>query len=92
MEENQKSSPEEITFAQAKVLIADDIDLNRMMMKAYLEPFNFELYFAVSGKEAIEQAQKYHPNLMMDMRMPELNGYEASKRLKSEVGKKISLL
>ncbi len=84
MEENQKSSPEEITFAPAKVLIADDNDLNRMMMKAYLEPFNLELYFAVSGKEAIEQAQKYHPNLiLMDMKMPEMDGHEASQHLKT---------
>ncbi len=85
MKENQKSSPEEIMFAPAKVLIVDDNDLNRMMMKAYLEPFNLELYFAVSGKGAIEQAQKYHPDLiLMDLKMPEMDGHEASQQLKTK--------
>ncbi len=85
MEEDKKFYPGEIKFAPAKVLIVDDIDYNRDLLSAYLDPFSFKLYFAANGKTAIEQAQKYHPDLiLMDMKMPEMDGYEASKQLKNE--------
>ncbi len=85
MAEEREFSPYELKFTPAKVLITDDIDYNRDVLAAYLEPFNFELYFAENGKIAIEQAKKYKPDLiLMDMRMPEMNGYEASKWLKDE--------
>ncbi len=75
----------ELTFAPAKVLIVDDIAYNRDVLAAYLTPFNFELYFAENGRIGIEKAQRNRPDLiLMDMRMPEMDGYEATKYLKSD--------
>ncbi len=56
--------------------------------------FNFEIYFAENGKIALEQVQEHKPDLiLMDMRMPEMDGYEASKKLKSEDwGKEIPII
>ncbi len=67
------------------MLITDDIEYNRDLFAAYLGPFNFEIYFAENGKIALEQVQEHKPDLiLMDIRMPEMDGYEASKRLKEE--------
>ncbi|MCP4081527.1 MAG: response regulator, partial [Planctomycetaceae bacterium] len=83
--EDRQFNLEELKFAPAKVLITDDIDYNRDVLAAYLEPFNFELYFAENGKIAIKQAKKHKPDLiLMDMRMPVMDGYKASKKLKRE--------
>ncbi len=84
-EEEREFNPNELKFAPAKLLIADDIEYNRDLFAAYLSPFNFEIYFAENGKVAFEQAQEHRPDLiLMDIRMPEMDGYEASKRLKEE--------
>ncbi|MCP4272354.1 MAG: tetratricopeptide repeat protein [Gammaproteobacteria bacterium] len=84
-EEEWGFDPNELEFAPAKVLITDDIEYNRDLIAAYLSPFNFEIYFAENGKVAFEQAQEHRPDLiLMDIRMPEMDGYEASKRLKDE--------
>jgi signal transduction histidine kinase/streptogramin lyase/CheY-like chemotaxis protein len=81
---DQDVDPDLIKFFPAKVLIVDDIDYNRDVLTAYLDLFNLTLYFAETGKVAIEQAQKYQPDLiLMDMKMPVMDGYEASKLLKS---------
>ncbi|MDM8561832.1 response regulator [Candidatus Marithioploca araucensis] len=72
-----------ITFAKAQVLVVDDIEYNCDFMKQYLSQVNLEVISAENGREALRFAEEYHPALiLMDLRMPELNGYEATKRLK----------
>ncbi len=84
-EKERGFDPNELEFAPARVLIADDIEYNRDLIAAYLRPYNFEICFAENGKVAIEQAREHAPDLiLMDLRMPEMDGYEASKRLKEE--------
>ncbi len=92
--EERSFDPKELEFAPAKVLIADDIEYNRDLIAAYLSPFNFEICFAENGKVAFEQAQEHRPDLiLMDIRMPEMDGYESSKRLKEEEwGKDIPII
>ncbi|MCP4291052.1 MAG: response regulator, partial [bacterium] len=84
-EEERGFDPKELEFVPAKVLITDDIEFNRDLIAAYLSPFNFELLFAENGKIAFEQARKHRPDLvLMDIRMPVMDGYEALKMLKKE--------
>ena len=76
-------NPNLIRFAPAKILIADDIEYNRELLAAYLNFANIDLCFAADGEQALEIAETEHPDLiLLDMKMPRMDGYEASRRLK----------
>ena len=71
-------------FAPATILVADDVALNRALLTGYFEGTAHKLITASNGLEALEQAEKFRPDvILMDMRMPELDGHEATKRLKT---------
>jgi len=68
-----------IKFKKSTVLIADDIDYNRDLIKGFLEDYDLELLEAINGKEIVEKVKQYRPQLiLLDMKMPEMNGYEAA--------------
>ena len=74
----------DISESAKAVLIADDDEISMLYMKRMLEEFNVELFEAKNGAEAVEICRK-HPEIslvLMDINMPELNGFEASKRIK----------
>lgn len=67
-----------------RILIVDDKVTNRQLLIKLLNPLGFDLKEASNGKEAIEIWEEYSPHLIwMDMRMPVIDGYEATKRIKS---------
>ncbi len=69
-----------------RILVVDDRWENRHIVLKLLEPVGFEVREAVNGKEAITIWQEWEPNLIwMDMRMPVMNGYEATKQIKSHL-------
>ena len=71
-------------FAPATILVADDVALNRQLVAGYFEGTAHKLMTATNGLEALAQAEKHQPEvILMDMRMPELDGYETTKRLKA---------
>ncbi|MDM8564670.1 PAS domain S-box protein [Candidatus Halobeggiatoa sp. HSG11] len=71
-------------FAKAKILVVDDIESNRNLLKEYLSQVNLEVITAENGQEALLMVEKYQPDLiLMDLRMPKMNGYEATDRLKA---------
>jgi signal transduction histidine kinase/CheY-like chemotaxis protein len=66
-----------------RILIADDALENRQLLTKLLSPLGFELWEASNGIEAIETWEKYCPHLIfMDMRMPMMDGYEATKQIR----------
>jgi len=76
---------EGIAFESATVLIADDIDANRQLVNAFLSPLGLTVMEAVNGKEAVEYTRRHRPDLIfMDLRMPEMDGIEATKILKED--------
>ncbi len=77
--------PETISFAPGAILIADDIDYNRELLATFLMDYGFEFIHAENGREAIDQARRRTPDLiLLDMKMPVMDGYEASVRLKTD--------
>ena len=75
-----ESSPEPI-----RILVVDDFHDNREMYAAYLRFWGFIVVEAVTGMEAIEMALATPPNLIvMDLSLPRMDGWEATRRLKSD--------
>jgi two-component system CheB/CheR fusion protein len=75
---------------KTKVLVAEDIALNQLLVKIILEDFGFEIDIAANGKIAVEYLQKNkYDIILMDLQMPEMNGFEATdfirKELKSDI-------
>jgi predicted ATPase/signal transduction histidine kinase/CheY-like chemotaxis protein len=67
-----------------RILIVDDKQDNRQLLIKLLNPLGFELKEASNGAEAVEIWDKWEPHLIwMDMRMPVMDGYEATKQIKS---------
>ena len=76
---------ETIVFESSKILVVDDISFNRDLIVSYLENYNFTLLEAENGEIGIAMAKKLMPDIiLMDIRMPGINGYEATEILKQE--------
>lgn len=72
-----------IDFEPATILVVDDVDHNRHLIRAYLESTRLSIIEAVDGNEALASVEKNHPDMvLMDLIMPHTNGYEAVMQLK----------
>lgn len=66
-----------------RILVVEDRWENRRLLVNMLTPLGFEVQEARNGQEAIAQWQSWHPHLIwMDMRMPVMDGYEATRQIK----------
>jgi signal transduction histidine kinase/CheY-like chemotaxis protein len=71
-----------VHFKGSKVLIVDDVDFNRELVKSFLSEHNLNIIEAKSGSEGVEICKLHLPDLvLMDLRMPGMNGYEATEIL-----------
>ncbi|HEY9728886.1 MAG TPA: MASE1 domain-containing protein [Chroococcales cyanobacterium] len=67
-----------------RILIVDDKLTNRQLLMKLLNPLGFELREACNGSEAIAVWETFEPHLIwMDMRMPVMDGYQATKHIKA---------
>jgi type IV pilus assembly protein PilB len=71
--------------ARRRVLIADDEPITRMLVKLLLEREQFDVLEAANGRQAVEIAVRERPDaLLIDLNMPEMDGYEAIARLRRD--------
>lgn len=65
------------------VLLADDIELNLVMLKNMLSKYNFNIVTASNGQDALDKIDYYRPALIiLDILMPVLNGFEVISRVR----------
>lgn len=70
-------------FEKAAILVADDNQTNRRLIKGMFAGSHHELHFAVNGEEVIERARELKPDaILMDIRMPKKDGLEALKEIR----------
>jgi len=66
-----------------KILLVEDNEMNRDMLSRRLARKGYEVSIAVDGKQGVEMAQQDAPDLiLMDMSLPVLDGWEATRQLK----------
>lgn len=67
-----------------KILVVDDITTNRTLLRLLLEKVGFSVQEASNGREAISLFKQWKPDvILMDARMPEMDGFKATRLLKS---------
>jgi CheY-like chemotaxis protein len=76
--------PQNTRSTMAKLLLVEDNEMNRDMLSRRLERKGFAVVCAVDGEQAIRLAASEAPSLiLMDMSLPVLDGWEATKRIKA---------
>jgi CheY-like chemotaxis protein len=67
-----------------KILLVEDNEMNRDMLSRRLQKQGYEVVMAVDGEEGVAKAQSEAPALiLMDMSLPGIDGWEATRRLKA---------
>jgi CheY-like chemotaxis protein len=67
-----------------KILLVEDDEMNRDMLSRRLQRRGYEVLLAIDGEEGVAEAQAQAPDLiLMDMSLPVLDGWEATRRLKA---------
>ncbi len=80
-------------IANIKVLVVEDIPLNQLLMKTILDEFGFERDIAENGKIAVEKLKvKDYDIILMDLQMPEMNGFEATEYIRNTMNSNIPII
>ncbi len=75
--------PDEIDFKGSKVLVIDDIEKNRKLIRSFLRNYQLEIHEAFDGESGVQISKNIRPDLIfMDIRMPRMGGYQALKQIR----------
>lgn len=73
-------------MSNAKILVIDDSMTDFLYVKAILQKVGYEVEHAASGEEGITRAQQVQPDcILMDVVMPNMNGFQATRALSRDV-------
>ena len=73
--------------SQPLVLVVEDFEDNRFMMRRLLEMSGYRVVEAVNGNQAVEAAAREHPDIiLMDLSLPQLDGLAATRRIREQQG------
>lgn len=74
-------------YRRPKILVVEDSEDNRAMMKRLLEMSGYDVWEAVNGEQAVQKAQNVNPDLiLMDLSLPRIDGLAASRLIRALPG------
>ncbi|MBO6213907.1 MAG: amino acid permease, partial [Lachnospiraceae bacterium] len=83
-EEAHRKAPD---FSSMRLLLTEDMEINREIALMQLTDLGFEVECAVNGRDALEKVKAsshgYYNAILMDIQMPEMNGYEATEAIRA---------
>ena len=80
---------EESLAGEYTILVAEDHYVNQQLFQTILEKQGYTVLLAYDGQEAVKVVEEQAPDLVfMDVHMPHMNGYEATKQLRSRAGRR----
>lgn len=87
MDKPEKDDSHKETFAGKRILLVDDLEMNREVAEFILTESGFEVESAPDGTDAVDMVEKspenYYDAILMDVQMPTMNGYEATKSIRN---------
>jgi len=78
---------------EVKILVAEDNEVNQLLVKTILQTYGFQVTIANNGKIATEYAEKNEYDIIfMDLQMPEMNGYQATEKIRESISETIPII
>jgi CheY-like chemotaxis protein len=83
----------ESAVEHVRILVAEDVALNQLLIRIIIADFGFDLDIAANGKIAIEKLkEKDYDIILMDLQMPEMNGFEATSFIRNTLHSTIPII
>lgn len=95
-EESGNAEDREVSKLTGRILLVEDVELNQEIAVAILGDAGFTVEVAENGKEAVDMVQRSQPGyyrlVLMDVQMPVMNGYEATKAIRMLENKELAAI